>query len=107
MLTLDTKNADPYKSKSTWLMITRTVMEDASIQSIHHKARHTVINVVDIKQKWKNSKVLFDKLPVAQLLKTPYLSRNPIVYSRLHNSPKTRFYAHPLKSTPHLHIPVL
>jgi hypothetical protein len=41
MLTLDTKNADPYKSKSTWRMITRTVMEDASMQSIHDSARHS------------------------------------------------------------------
>ena len=72
MLTLDTKNADPYKSKSTLRMITRTVMEDASTQSIHHNARHNAINVEDIKKKRKNSKVLFDKLPVAQLLKTPY-----------------------------------
>jgi hypothetical protein len=71
MLTLDTKNADPYKSQSTWRMITKTVMEDASMQSINHNARHTVINVEDIKKKRKNSKVLFDKLPVAQFLKTP------------------------------------
>jgi hypothetical protein len=71
MLTLDTKNADPYKSKSTWRMNTRTVMEDASMQPIHHKARHTVINVEDIKKNRKTSKVLSDKLPVPQLLKTP------------------------------------
>ena len=107
MLILDTKNADPYKSKSTWRMITRTVMEDASMQSIHHKAKHTVINLEDIKKKRKNSKVLSDKLPVAQPLKIPCLSWNPLVYSRLHNSPITRFYAHPFKSTPHPHTPVL
>ena len=72
-------------------MITRTVMEDASMQSIHHKARHTAIHVEDIKKKRKNSKFLSDKLPVAQLLKIPCLSWNPLVYSRLHNSPITRF----------------
>jgi hypothetical protein len=54
-LTLDTKNADPYKSTSTLRMITRTVMEDASKQSIHHNAKHAVISVKDIKKKRKKT----------------------------------------------------
>jgi hypothetical protein len=59
MLTLDTKKDYPYKSKSTLCMITRNVMEDASMQSTHHNARRTVISVEDIKKKRKKQQSPF------------------------------------------------
>jgi hypothetical protein len=72
MLTLDTKNVDTYKSKSTWRSNTRSVIHDANTQSIHRNAGHNVISVEDIKKKRKKKKstVLSDKLSVSQLLRT-------------------------------------
>ena len=83
-------------------MTTRTVMEDASMQSIYHNARHTVINVEDIKKKRKKSKVLFDKLPVAQLLKL-YVFMKPY---RLFSSSQLGFTLIHLNSLLTLYIPV-
>lgn len=77
-------------------------MEDASMQSIYHNARHTVINVEDIQKKRKKSKVLFDKLPVAQLLKL-HVFMKPY---RLFSSSQLCFTLIHLNSLLTLYIPV-